>query len=82
LAQKPCCATASAREIEQLLVGGRSIGLAQLDEIMDEVKELDLQSDNEIGDALLKKVKIFNYVPSSAAPDYLRALLEEYHRRG
>jgi hypothetical protein len=64
------------------MVNGTSIGLAHLDEVMDEVKKLDLQSDAEIGEALLKKVKIFNYVPSSAGPDYLRALLEDYHRRG
>lgn len=82
MAQKPCCATAAAREIKQLMVNGTSIGLAHLDEVMDEVKKLDLQSDAEIGEALLKKVKIFNYVPSSAGPDYLRALLEDYHRRG
>ena len=82
MAQKPCCATAAAREIKQLMVNGTSIGLAHLDEVMDEVKKLDLQSDAEIGEALLKKVKVFNYVPSSAGPDYIRALLEEYHRRG
>jgi hypothetical protein len=48
---------------------------------MSEVRAMELQSDAEIGEALLKKVKVFNYVPSNASSEYERALLEEYHRR-
>jgi len=82
MGDKPCCAEAAARKIKQLMVNGCTIGFSQLDEVMDEVKAMGLQSDAEIGEALLKKVKIFNYVPSSASLEYKKALLEEYHRRG
>lgn len=78
---KPCCAEAAARKIKQLMIKGSPIGLSQLEEVMSEVRAMELQSDAEIGEALLKNVKIYNYVPSSAGSDYKRALLEEYHRR-
>lgn len=66
---------------KRLIIGGMPVGLAKLDEAIIEVKKLKLPGDSEIGEALLKKVKIFNYVPSSASSEYKRALLEEYHRR-
>jgi len=78
---KPCCAEAAARKIKQLMIKGSPIGLSQLEEVMSEVRAMGLQSDAEIGEALLKKVKVFNYVPSSASSEYETALLEEYHRR-
>ena len=81
MADKPCCAEAAARKTMHLMIDGIPIGLSQLDEIMDEIKKMGLQSETEIGDALLRKVKIFNYVPSSASSGYRKALLEEYHRR-
>ena len=78
---KPCCAEAAARKTKRLTIDGCSIGLSQLDEIMGEIGAMGLRSDAEIGEALLKRIKVFNYVPSSASPEYERALLEEYHRR-
>jgi hypothetical protein len=66
---------------EHLTIGRISVGLAKLDEVMSEVKKMEPPDDHEIGEALLKKIKIFNYVPSSASSEYKRALLEEYHRR-
>ncbi len=79
---KPCCAEAAARLIKHLVIDGIPIGLARLDEIMSEVRASRLPGDAEIAEALLKNVKIYNYVPSSASSEYKRALLEEYHRRG
>jgi hypothetical protein len=79
--EKPCCPEAAARRTKKLMISGSPVGLARLDEVMDEVKKLGLLGDSEIGDELLKKIKIFNYVPSSASLEYIRALLEEYHRR-
>ena len=81
LEEKPCCPEAAARMTKRLTIGGIPVGLAKLDEVMAEVKKLKLPGDSEIGDALLKKIKIFNYVPSSASSEYKRALLEEFHRR-
>ncbi len=82
LEDKPCCAQAAARKTKLLLIGGCSVGIAHLDEIISEIKARGLQSDEEIGAALLEKIKIFNYVPSGAGPEYKHALLEEYKRRG
>lgn len=79
--EKPCCPEAAARKTKHLVISGCSVGIAKLDETMDEVKRMGLSSDSEIGEALLKKVKIFNYVPSSASLEYERALLVEYHRK-
>ena len=78
---KPCCAEAAARKTKKLLIDGSPIGISHLDEILDEIRAMDLHSDAEIGEALLKRIKVFNYVPSSANSVYERALLEDYHRR-
>jgi hypothetical protein len=79
--EKPCCPEAAARMTKRLAIEGIPVGLAKLDEVMTEVKRLKLPGDSEIGEALLKKIKIFNYVPSSASSEYKRALLDEYNRR-
>ncbi len=79
---KPCCAEAAARKTKQLVIGGLPVGLSRLDEVMDEIRAIGLRNEVEIGDALLKKVRIFNYVPLSASSEYRKALLDEYHRRG
>ncbi len=81
LEEKPCCPEAAARMTKHLTIGGTPVGLTKLDEVMSEVEKMGLPVDSEIGEALLKKIKIFNYVPSSACSQYKRALLEEYHRR-
>ncbi len=79
--EKPCCTAAATRKIKQLTIGGRSVGIDHLDEVMEEVRAMHLQSSAQIGDALLKKVKIFNYVPPGSVPEYTRALMDEYKRR-
>jgi hypothetical protein len=56
-------------------------GVSQLDEMIKEVSEMGLEGDAEIGEALLKRAKIYNYVPSIVSRDYRDALLEEYKRR-
>jgi hypothetical protein len=78
---KPCCPEAAARRTKHLMVGGSPVGVSKLDEIMSEIDTMGLESDAEIGEALLKKVRVFNYVPLKASSEYTKALLEEYHRR-
>jgi uncharacterized metal-binding protein len=79
--EKPCCAAAAERMTKKLSIEGKPLGIAHLDEIMADVRARHLQGDVEIGEALLKQVKIFNYVPSGVHPAYKIALLEEYKRR-
>ncbi|MDI9632609.1 MAG: hypothetical protein QXL43_00845 [Methanolinea sp.] len=80
--EKPCCAAEALRRIRQVDVGGITVGLAMLDEIIDEVRGLQLSSRDAIADALVKRVKIYNYVPASAEEKYREALCREYERRG
>ncbi|MCK7582422.1 MAG: hypothetical protein MZV65_47100 [Chromatiales bacterium] len=55
-----------------------TVGLYQLDEVLDEVCSKGLPSEGEIGDALLKKIMIYNYVPAKMVHAYRAALLAEF----
>ena len=79
--EKPCCPAAAVRSIKKIDVDGHEVGVAQLDQIISKVASLGLRSEVEIDRALLKEVKIFNYVPASKEPEYRKAILEEYAKR-
>lgn len=79
--EKPCCAASAARKIGKVMIGGQEVGIAQLDDILARVAALSLDDDEAIGRALLKEVKIYNYVPAGKEPDYRMAMMEEYARR-
>jgi len=81
MAEKPCCAAAAARKIKQLNVNGIPVGLYQLDEVMDEVGSKGLPSEEEIGNALIKKIMVYNYVPPKMVQAYRTALLVEFSER-
>lgn len=81
MAEKPCCAEATARKIKRLNVNGIPVGLYQLDEVMGEVRSMGLPGEKEIGDTLLKKIMIYNYVPLKMAQAYREALLDDFHER-
>jgi hypothetical protein len=76
--ERPCCAAAAARMIKKLVVNGREVGVAQLDEIIDRVIEAGPVNDDDIIRALMKELKIYNYVPYGMEPYYGAALLELY----
>ncbi len=61
-------------------VGGIVVGISMLDPIFIEVNAMDLPSKKELGDELLKKVKISNYVPPSAEEKYRTSLLAEFQK--
>ena len=79
--EKPCCAAAAARKIKKIVDQWPGVGIAQLDEIIDKVAAMNLVYDGMIGRALLKEVKIYNYIPASIESDYRQAIMEEYARR-
>lgn len=80
--EKPCCPAAAARMIKKLVLpGGFQVGIANLHDILKEVAESKPADDNAIRKELLKKVKIYNYVASSADNEYSEALLKEYKRQ-
>ncbi|OPX74568.1 MAG: hypothetical protein A4E40_00429 [Methanoregulaceae archaeon PtaU1.Bin059] len=78
--EKPCCAAEALRRIRKVDVGGIVVGISMLDHILAEVKAMDLSSEREIERELLKRVKIYNYVPASAEEKYRIGLLREYQK--
>jgi len=76
---KPCCAADALRRIRQINVNGISTGITMLDESISEVRELGFAGDREIREALMKRVKIYNYIPPGVADAYADAILKEYH---
>mgnify|MGYP006902045539 FL=1 len=59
-ADKPCCPADALRRIRMIPVNGISTGITMLDEIIAEVKEMKLTSEQQIKETLLKKVKVYN----------------------
>ncbi len=78
---KPCCPESAKKNVKQINVGGNLVGIANLDEIMDEMSASNLTDEDVISQMLLDRVKIFNYVPPTAAIEYRIALLKEYKQR-
>lgn len=76
--EKPCCAAEAMRRIRRIDVGGVVVGLAMLDDILADVIDTGITGETAIGDELLKRVKIYNYIPKGAEPLYMAALLREY----
>ncbi|MBT4482838.1 MAG: hypothetical protein HOC71_04070 [Candidatus Latescibacteria bacterium] len=78
---KPCCAASLARKVKKLNIGGTLIGISMLDSIIEEVSKMDINDQNEIKHELIKRVKVYNYVTSSAEKDYADTVFEEYERQ-
>ena len=53
-----------------------------LDESIAAVRVQNLTSDPAIREALLKQVKLYNYIPSAVENHYAEALVEEYRKSG
>jgi len=77
---KPCCAADALRRIRQIPVNGIPTGICMLDECIAEVKTQNLSGETEIQAALLKRVKVYNYIPLGVEGEYARALLEEFRK--
>jgi hypothetical protein len=65
-------------KIRQILIDGRETGIDQLDFLIHDVKKLHLTDDALIVQELMKRVKVFNYVPTKKTAQYEEALLKEY----
>ena len=77
---KPCCAADALRRIRQIPINGIPTGITMLDECIAEVKMQELKSEPDIQTALLKRVKVYNYIPPNVEHEYARALFEEYKK--
>lgn len=78
--QKPCCATEALRRIRRVNVGGITFGLAMLDAISEEVASLGISAEDPLKNELLRRAKIYNYIPRQAEDAYAEALLREYRK--
>jgi len=63
---------------KRVLIDGKETGIDHLDFILDNVKQLNLTDDTVIAEAIMVRVKEFNYVPSKKEAQYAEALLKEY----
>jgi hypothetical protein len=79
---KPCCAAEALRRIRQIPVNGIMTGITMFDESIADVKEQNPESDAAVSEALMKKIRIYNYIPPGVAGEYTRAIMEEYRRAG
>jgi len=65
---------------KRLTVEGQEIGISEYDTIMRKALELDHALDDEIRRAILKELKIYNYVPSTVEQDYLEAMWQAFRK--
>jgi len=76
----PCCAADALRRIRQIPINGIPTGICMLEESIAAVKEQNLKNEREIQAALLKRVKVYNYIPPNVEGEYARALFEEFRK--
>ncbi len=76
----PCCAADALRRIRQINITGIMTGITMLDESIAAVQEQNPGNDAGIREALLKKIRIYNYVPRGVEEAYARAMMEEYRK--
>lgn len=74
---KPCCAAEALRRIRQIPINGIMTGITMLDESIADVREQNPGNDAAIREALMKKIKIYNYIPKGVEEAYAQALMEE-----
>jgi hypothetical protein len=79
MAEKPCCAADALRRIRQINVNGTPTGITILDERISTVRELGFTDEREIREALMKQIKIYNYIPPGVQEAYTEAIMREYH---
>ena len=77
---RPCCAAEALLRIRQIPVNGIPTGIILPDECIAHVKMQDLKSEPEIKAALIRRVKVYNYIPPDAEDKYGQALFEEYEK--
>ncbi len=76
----PCCAADALRRIRQIPINGIMTGITMLDECIAAVREQDPGNDSAISEALMKKIRVYNYIPPGVAEAYARAIMDEYKK--
>lgn len=68
------------RDVKEIYIGGRKVGLVNLETVLSEVRGLGLSDRVRIMGELLRRTRRDNYIPVSAEKDYCDALYREYLR--
>ena len=76
----PCCAADALRRIRKVNINGLPTGICMLDESIAAVKAQNLTTEQAVRDALMKKIRIYNYVPAGVESEYAQAVMEEYQK--
>jgi hypothetical protein len=63
---KLCCVADALRRIRLVEINGIVTGITMLDECIAEVRAQNYGSETEIRAALLKKIRIYNYIPKTS----------------
>jgi hypothetical protein len=79
--ERPCCLVSAAKRIVKIRIDGLEIGIAQFEDILARISTLNLVEKDAIVQALVKEVKIYNYIPINKEQDYKGAIFAEYFRR-
>jgi hypothetical protein len=75
---KACCSGRSQPRIRQIVVGHAIVGLAGLDDALEQLYRLGREPGPETAQELLEMLATHNYIPPIAYADYKEALLHEY----
>jgi hypothetical protein len=73
---EPCCPGRTVTK--KILVGGREVGIAGLDDILWKCFELGDASDESRREILLRELRKRNYVPKGAEDEYSEAIWQEF----
>lgn len=76
----PCCAADALRRIRQVPINGIMTGITMLDESIAAVMDEGLNDKRVIREALMKKIRVYNYVPAGVDEAYAQAVFEEFKK--
>lgn len=65
-------------KIKRIAIDGKETGIDRLDWILRDVSGLGLMGDEDVTEALVLRVRQFNYIPTKKLQEYRAALLREY----
>lgn len=71
-----CCPGKSVTK--RIVVGGQQVGISFFDKIIEKALASGDVPEEELKSILLRELKIYNYVPSSAEDEYLAGIWAEY----
>jgi len=71
-----CCP--GKKVTKKITVGGQMVGISFLDQILEKALSSEEASEVELKSMLLRELKVYNYVPSSAEDEYLDGIWCEF----